>query len=154
MGLIWFWVPTKYPKPSFKVLENHGRPLAVTPNPWMNTLKVKGNIHIMGLQWFWVAVNYPEPSFRVLENQVRPLAVTPNPWVNAVPRLQRTWFRVALFEPQPELRVPTSHLRLAAGPGFKPSLLQLLTCQSLHLQAAAAPLFLLKQLDMTYLKPS
>ena len=110
MGLIWFWVPTKYPKPSFKVLENHGRPLAVTPNPWMNTLKVKGNIHIMGLQWFWVAVNYPEPSFRVLENQVRPLAVTPNPWVNAVPRLQRTWFRVALFEPQPELRVPTSHL--------------------------------------------
>ena len=109
---------------------------------------------LMDLQWFWVAVNYPEPSFRLQGNQVRPLAVTPNPWVNAVPRLQHTWFRVALYERQPELRVPTSNLRLAAGPGFKPSLLQLSTCQSLHLQAAAAPLVLLEHLDMTYLKPS
>ena len=53
---------------------------------------------------FWVAVNYPEPSFRLQGNQVRPLAVTPNPWVNAVPRLQHTWFRVALYERQPEAK--------------------------------------------------
>jgi hypothetical protein len=50
MGLTWFWVPINYPKPSFRVLENQVRPLAVTPNPWMNTHKVKAIIiHIMGL---------------------------------------------------------------------------------------------------------
>ena len=82
MGLKWFWVAVNYPEPSFRVLGNQIRPLAVTPNTWMNTLKVNGNIHLMGLTWFWVAVNYPKPSFRVLENQVRPLAATPNPWMN------------------------------------------------------------------------
>jgi len=41
MGLTWFWVPINYPKPSFRVLENQVRPLEVTPNPWMNTHKVK-----------------------------------------------------------------------------------------------------------------
>jgi hypothetical protein len=51
MGLTWFWVAVNYPKPSFRVLENQARPLAVTLNPWMNTLKVKDNCHQVPISW-------------------------------------------------------------------------------------------------------